>query len=64
MNNPQKGVFYNMLHVMNDPLLLATLVYKNISSTSNDIKLRENIQTLIYTFKYTVIQSKSIRYCK
>ena len=37
------------------PLMLA---YKNISLTSND--KNKNIQTLISTYKTTVIQSKSI----
>ena len=42
---------------MNDPLLLATVAYENISSTSNDIK-RKHSNT--YIFKTTVIQSNTI----
>ena len=48
--------------MMYDPQLLATLPNKIF--LHHPIKGKQNIQTLIYTFKTTVIQSKSIEYLK
>ena len=47
---------------MSDPYVLVMLAYKSFSLTSNDIK--ENIQTLIYSLKTPVVQSKSMQYHK
>ena len=52
---------------MNDPELLTMVAYKNISSTSNNKKNKKKNkkkQSLIYTFKTTVIESKLMQYCK
>ena len=48
--------------VMNDSKCLAMPANENESRTPNDAK--RNIQTLIFTFKTTLIQSKSLQCCK